>query len=181
MTAEPVTAEPVIVVFGAAVWPGGRPSGAMRRRVEGALLAANQHPLAPILASGGVGRHPPSEAQLMHDLLVEAGITDSRILLDPVSTTTLASVVNTTKVLSRRFAGASVMVCTDRYHQPRCIWLYRLAGIDAKRCPVASCRSATGLRRWLFYQLREALAFPWTTIQLLLHRWFGLGIRGTAG
>ena len=72
----------VFVIMGAAVWEGGRPSNAMRRRVEGALLSARgiENPL--FLASGGVGNHPPSEAAVMSRLLQKSGIPKKNIRSD---------------------------------------------------------------------------------------------------
>jgi len=170
----------VIVVLGAAVWPDARPSGAMRRRLDGAITAANSNPETWIMVTGGVGQHPPAEAELMRDLLIEAGIAADRILVEAASTTTLGSIVNTVALLRQQFSGeVRLQVCTDTYHQPRCIWLYRLMGIEAGRCAVRSGETSTGSWRWRYYQLREALAFPWTTVLLVLHRWFGLPVHGT--
>ena len=71
-----VTCGPAIVIFGAAVRPGGRPSGALRRRVEAALAFGARHPDALYVPTGGLGDHPPAEAEVMAALLRAAGVAD---------------------------------------------------------------------------------------------------------
>src|SRR5687767_6924182 len=86
---------PLIVIFGAAVLPGGRPSPSLLRRIGYGRAAAALHPDAKVLCSGGVGRHGPSEASLMVGQLIADGVAEDRLIPDDASLDTLQSVVAT--------------------------------------------------------------------------------------
>jgi vancomycin permeability regulator SanA len=148
------------VILGAAVWPGGRPSPALRRRVEAALDAAQGDSTARFVATGAVGRHPPSEARVMGDLLVAAGIARDRVVLEETGTDTLSSLVATARIL-RRAGARSVFVCSDAYHVPRCRAVLRALGVRSRGAPAHGGRRAVGTARWLARVAREAMATPW--------------------
>ncbi len=158
------------VILGAAVWSGGHPSNAMRRRVEGALRSAAgvNNPL--FLVSGGVGKHPPSEAAVMSQLLQEAGVPQHNILLEEESTDTLESVRNCVRILKKFPATAAVVVSSDVYHIPRCRWLFRMYGVGTSSAEVVSGRSQNRMLRWWYYYLREFAAIPWDTLIALISR-----------
>ena len=59
---------PVALVLGAAVWPGGRPSPTLRRRALKAAALWHEGQVRAIIGCGGVGRHPPSEAEVIRAL-----------------------------------------------------------------------------------------------------------------
>ena len=162
------SAPPVFVIMGAAVWPDGQASNAMRRRVKGALACATGHPEALFLVSGGVGKQPPSEAEVMSGLLTESGVSKHNILQDAKSTTTLESVLNCTAILKELPATGSVLICTDVYHIPRCRWLFWLAGVPTLPGRVESGRRQNSISRWIYYYLREVVALPWDTFLLMV-------------
>ena len=54
----------VIVVLGAAVWPGGQPSPALQRRVMHAVDLMQRGYAAYLLVTGGMGQYPPTEASV---------------------------------------------------------------------------------------------------------------------
>ena len=161
------SAPTVVVVFGAAVWEGGRASNAMRRRIDGALLSARDLPNALFLVSGGVGKHPPSEARVMATLLEDAGISRDRILLDEAATDTLESVRNCAGMLRSIPEIGDVIVCSDIYHIPRCRWLFKLYGFGTEPGKVVSGRSQNKPWRWLYYYVRELPAAVWDTLMAL--------------
>jgi vancomycin permeability regulator SanA len=143
---------------------------AMRRRVDGALASARGLGQALFLPSGGVGNHPPSEARVMADLLLQAGVAASSILLDEASTDTLSSVRNCTRILRALPAFGEVVICTDVYHIPRCRWLFYLYGIRSRPGQVESGRTANTTLRWMYYHVREVFALPWDTLLVLMSR-----------
>jgi uncharacterized SAM-binding protein YcdF (DUF218 family) len=155
--------EPVrwFVIMGAAVRPGGAPSGALRRRVETALEAARGWPQACFLPTGAVGRHPPSEAAVMRELLVGAGVPPERIVLEEKGTDTLSSVVHCARILRAEPAPLRVSVCTHDYHLPRCRLLFRAFGLRVEGVPLRGARAALGTRRWLVALAREIAGSPW--------------------
>ena len=84
-----------MVIFGAAVRPDGRPSTALRLRVEAAarfgeaLRARGQNPF--YVPTGGVGRFGPSEAAVMSELLRSLGVCAGRIVTEETATNTISS------------------------------------------------------------------------------------------
>ncbi len=67
-----------IILLGAAVWRDG-PSPTLRRRTlhSAALWHAGTAPI--IVVCGGLGRHPPTEAAAMANLLQAAGVPAAAI------------------------------------------------------------------------------------------------------
>jgi uncharacterized SAM-binding protein YcdF (DUF218 family) len=157
----------VVVILGAAVWPGGRASNAIRRRVRGALASAQDLGHTKFIPSGAVGRNPPSEAKVMAALLSENGVADHQIILDEHSVNTLASVRNCSEIINSLKGVSTVVVCSDVYHVPRCRWLFYLCGIRTVPGKVVDGRSENKLSRWVYYYAREFAAVPWDTIVLL--------------
>ena len=161
-----------IIVFGAAVRPNGRPSLALRRRIAGAAAWAREQPSAMIMPTGGAGTHGPADAAVMKRALVEAGIPARRIVPECEGRDTLESIRLCDRLLRKRGDCERVVVCTSRYHQPRCALLFRLLGYR-----VVSARMATGrghLRRRTYGRMlaREALALPYDAMLLLARRPF---------
>ena len=89
----------IIVIFGAAVRADGTPSGTLKRRTLRAAAEAEKDPRALIICSGGLGRFPPPECEVMADLLEGEGINPDRIIEDPVSVDTLGSVLNCLNII----------------------------------------------------------------------------------
>lgn len=156
--------------MGAAVGPGGVPSGAMRRRVGGALEFARSLDRPPIfLPTGGVGRHGPAEAQIMARLLRDGGVADERIVLEEQARDTLESAENCVVLLAEVAPGTPIYVVTDRYHLLRSVLLFRAYGIPARGVRLAAARRVGWLRR-LYDVLREVPAVPWDLGLALVRR-----------
>lgn len=155
-----------IILFGAALWPGGRPSPTLSRRIGWAAAAANVHPHAPVFCSGGVGRHGPSEASVMAERLRDMGLAAERLVLDEASRDTLQNVVAACRFLRARDLS-ECLACTDPYHLPRVRMLFAALDIRARAAPgVSSPLTAYGLRM----AAREALAFPYDLAVVLARR-----------
>jgi len=158
------------VIFGAAVRPDGSPSGTLERRTLGALALGRSSDSPVYLAPGGQGRHGPPEAEVMKRLLVQHGVPDPQIVLEPKATNTIESILYSTRILTERADSRSVTVCSSSYHNWRCSILFRLNGIAARRAEVASDRRMLGLRKWLYYWAREIVAIPVDVTLLGLRR-----------
>ncbi|GAC1337936.1 MAG: hypothetical protein NVSMB18_03570 [Acetobacteraceae bacterium] len=159
---------PVIIIFGAAVRPDGRPSGAMQARVEAALHCAERLPRVQFVPTGGQGRFGPPEAEVMAGLLRARGVPAERITLEPTGVNTIRSVLACARLLVGQ--TGPVLVATSAYHMPRCVLLLRLAGVRARPCRVTAVpASADPLKRW-FWRLREVPAVPIDGGLLLLRR-----------
>jgi len=169
-----VTARPAIIIYGAAVRPGGVPSGALRRRVEAALRLGATLDAPLYVPTGGVGRHPPAEAEVMAGMLRERGVAGHQVLVEPTGRNTLRSTLACARLLRERGHGGPVYAATSAYHLPRAVLLLRLAGLDARPCPPPpGPASARFLPRWR-WRLREAAALPvdaaWIGVLRLLGR-----------
>ncbi len=156
-----------ILIFGAAVHPDGKPSGALRRRVESALAHAQNHPGAVFMPTGGIGRHGPSEASVMAALLRESGVPGNRVLLEETATDTLSSVRAVCRLMREHGLNGPVMVATSAYHMPRCLTLLCLAGMAARPCPPFPTHTAAVFwKRW-YWRLREIPALPYDASLIL--------------
>lgn len=158
----------VIIIFGAAVLPGGAPSGTLRRRVAAAAACGAADPQALYMPTGGVGRHGPSEARVMAGLLAEHGVPGRRIILEERGTDTLSSVRACLRLRRTHGLCGPVRVATSGYHLPRCVLLLRLAGVAAAACPPPHA-SPRWAQRW-YWRLREVPALPWDALLMLLAR-----------
>lgn len=157
-----------IIILGAAVWSEGVPSPTLRQRIKTASLAAKQMQSAIVICSGGVGRHPPSEAEVMMDGLLRSGIEKGRIFLESSSHSTLDNAKFSIEIMKKHNATLAYVV-TDAYHITRAVLTFRTLGMPAKG--IASPRNAdTPLRRWLWYWVREIVALPVYVLKLFLTR-----------
>jgi uncharacterized SAM-binding protein YcdF (DUF218 family) len=150
------------VIFGAAVRADGRPSTALRLRVEAAATfgrrLARQGTPPLYVPTGGVGRHGPAEAAVMARLLRELGVAAADILPEPTGTDTVSSVRAVRRLLGGR--AGPVYAASSGYHLPRCVVLLRLAGLSAWAAPPPAASAASGFcRRW-HWRLREVPALP---------------------
>jgi uncharacterized SAM-binding protein YcdF (DUF218 family) len=160
-----------VVIMGAAVRPGGRPSRALRERVQSALAwGERQHPPALYIPTGAVGAEGPAESQVMAELLRHAGVPGARILEEPTGTDTLSSVRACMELLRSIGHRGEVRVATHRYHLPRTLVLFRLAGWRARAVPPPGRPPVT--RRW-YWRLREVPALPYDAALMAWARWRG--------
>lgn len=101
-----------IVVAGCRVYPDGEPSPALRRRTERAVRLWREEKAPVIVFTGGVGRNPPSEAQVAGAVARSMGVPEEAILLEDRSTSTEENArLAATLIDARR-----VLVVTDSYH-----------------------------------------------------------------
>lgn len=158
----------VIIVLGAAVWPGAAPSPSLERRVfESVRLYKNQ--IADyLLFSGGLGIHPPEECVVMKERAIALGVASEKILLEPNSSSTFASVVNCIEIMrSKGFKDA--IIVTDSYHILRCIISFRLLGIRCIGYGAHNKKGETPYIKWFYYHLREIVAVPWYVVRCLAY------------
>jgi uncharacterized SAM-binding protein YcdF (DUF218 family) len=163
----------VIVIFGAAVRPGGRPSTTLRWRVEAAVNFGLRFMAPLFVPTGGVGRHGPSEASVMAGLLQAHGVPPEQILLEETATDTLSSVRAVARLLCARPVAVPVFAASSVYHVPRCVVLLRVFGVAARAAgpPFAPAGS-----RWVtrcYWWLREAAALPYDTALAVVLRMRG--------
>lgn len=150
----------VAVVLGTQVLTGGRPSRPLVARTLHAagLYAAGEVQL--LIPTGGVGRHPPSEAEVMVRLLREAGVPGEDILAEEEAQSTRESAYRVAEIAKERGIGSVVLV-TDPLHCVRSVEAFRAEGLRAHASPVYSSPMwrNPGLRRGQF--AREMVALVW--------------------
>ena len=156
-----------LVIFGAAVRPDGRPSGVLRRRIDGALAAAEAIADPWFLTTGGLGREGHVEAQVMADHLRAGGAPAGRILIEGQARDTLQSVRLCHAILSARGDADEVVVCTSRFHQLRCAMLLSLLGHRVRRPPMPLDRPHLGRGRWAAYVGKEFFSTPYDGMLML--------------
>jgi uncharacterized SAM-binding protein YcdF (DUF218 family) len=151
-----------VVILGAAVRPDGTPSPALRARVQAARAwGERQDPPALYVPTGAIGTHPPAECVAMAAVLMAAGVPEARILQEPTGTDTLSSVLACIRLLRARGHAGAVRVATHRYHLPRVLALFHLAGMPAQAVPPPAGPSETGQPRQWYWRLREVPAVPY--------------------
>ena len=151
----------VIVIFGAAVRPGGRPSTTLHRRVEAAAAFGMRFAAPLFVPTGGVGRFGPSEAAVMASLLEARGVPPGRILLEETGTDTLSSAGAVARLLRLARRHRAGVRGEQMYHVPRCVLLLRIFGVAAR---AAGPPWVTAGSRWMtrgYWWLREAAALPY--------------------
>jgi len=133
----------VAIVPGAFVFPDGTPSDMLADRLAAALALHRAGLVRQVLASGG-----PAEVVGMRDWLDRHAV--SPVLEDPEGLRTWA----TMQRAARRLGAVATVVCTQRFHLPRALFLARAAGLPAVGL-VADARRYGGAR---YNASREACA-----------------------
>ncbi len=150
----------VAVVLGAQVLSGGRPSGTLRTRTLHAarLYAAGKIQL--VIPTGGVGEHPPSEAEVMARILREAGVPEEIILNEGEARSTRES-AQLVADMARVRGIRDLLLVTDPLHCVRAVEAFRVEGFEAQASPVYSSPMwhRRGLRQGQF--AREVGALLW--------------------
>ena len=152
-----------IIVLGAHVWEDGRLSNALTYRCEAALEAWKKGIAPTIIVCGAQGRGEPStEAEAMRGWMLEHGVPEDRVILEPESVNTLQNLTNARDIMaSRGFETAAV--CTNNYHLRRALWLARDVGIEATGIAAPSTKDPVSFVRgrvretcsWILYFLRR--------------------------
>jgi vancomycin permeability regulator SanA len=134
------------IILGAAVCPTGPSPTLLRRKLHGATLYHTGQ-VSKLVVCGGIGKHPPSEARVMADILIGAGIPEAVIVLEALSTSTGENIANAKALIAQE----PVVIVTDWYHGPRALLIARRAGLRA----TTSAPPLKGARLWP--QLKGAL------------------------
>ena len=150
----------MIVVLGAQVRAGGRPSRALAARVRHAGDMYRRGEAGTILVSGGVGEHPPSEASIMADILSGMGVPREKILLEAASLSTRHS-AHHVAVLARERGLRRVTLVTDPLHCVRAASAFRAEGLEVAAEPATRSPMWTEDKERLGQFLREFGAVIW--------------------
>lgn len=142
-------AAPVGLVLGAAVWAGGVASPTLKRRTMHAVKLFHDGKISHIIGCGGIGKHAPSEAEVIGQICLQNAVPQSCISREARSTNTYENIRNCVALL----AGRDVVIVTDEYHAPRAKMTAKYLGLSA------ICSSPESARPNLKTRLRELSAF----------------------
>ena len=158
----------VAVILGAQVLRGGRASPTLeaRTRHAGDMFARGEVDL--LIPTGGVGDHPPAEADVMSLILRDMGVPETAILRERLAVSTWKSAVEVARI-SRHGDIGEVLAVSDPLHCVRAVSAFERAGLVAVAEPVYG--SPMWRKKWLRRgQLaREGGALVWYWI------WYGVG------
>jgi SanA protein len=124
---EVVPARPVAIVLGARVWRDGTPSDVLEDRLAVALDLYRAGRVRRILGPGDNGANRYDEVTVMQRWLLARGVDPKHVVRDHAGFRTLDSMERAARVFQVRHA----VVCTQRFHMARSLFLARHAGLDA--------------------------------------------------
>ncbi len=117
--AKPQPGADYMIILGAQ-WKMSGPSEVLRRRLDRALEYLRENPDTIVIVSGGQGSNEPvSEAAGMRQYLVDAGISDERILTEDRSTNTAENLAFSGRLLDA--SGDRVVIVTNNFHMFRAL------------------------------------------------------------
>ena len=154
----------VAVIMGAQVLKGGRPSSTLEARVRHAARLYAGGGLDLLIPTGGLGEHPPKEADLMTDMLLGRNVPRRAILPEDAALNTWDSAVRIDRI-ARENGMESVRVVTDPLHCIRTVWAFEKVGLSALADPAYESpmwRKPWSRRGQL---IREAVALVWYRVR----------------
>jgi len=157
----------VILILGSAVWPNEQPSPSLRARTQRAIELYMEGYAPYLLLSGGLGRYPPEEAEVMRRLATAAGIPEEALILDKEAHSTWES-IEKAREISQQEGWDTVIIVSDPFHMQRSLLMARHAGIMAYGAPALDSPTYTLPSRRLFYTSREVVALWWYIAQRAL-------------
>lgn len=150
----------VILVLGSQVRADGQPSNSLRSRTLRAIDLYKAGYAPALFLTGGEGRFPPAEAEVMRRLAVAAGVPEAALVLDTTATSTQESMLNAARA-AEAHGWRSALVVSDPFHMLRARQMARDVGLEAYGAPAFDSRLYTVDRLRRFYTLRESLALVW--------------------
>lgn len=166
-----------LVVLGAAVWENGQPSPVLNDRLARAAELYHSGAARKIIVSGGLGKHPPAEAEVGRIFLVNARVNEADIILEMDGMTT-AEQAERVREICEREKFKTIALVTSFFHERRAIQIFNNAGFSEVRDARCIHTRFQDINWWVF---RESIALAamnwliWASIGLvagLLFIWF---------
>ncbi len=145
-----------IVVLGARVLNGGQAGDSLRARTLRAVELYHRGLAPAIVCTGGVGEHPPSEAEVAAELARNLGVPAKALVLEMRSTSTWENAVNAAGICRER-GWRRIVVVSDPYHLLRATRNFRKAGLEPYPSPAWECRRNRTPRLRAEWALRDGL------------------------
>lgn len=139
--------EGTAIVLGCAVRQG-RPTTTLELRLNAALDLWRRHPAIHIIVTGGVSDPAePSEASVMADELIAAGVPASQVHLEDAAVNTQENLANAKAIMDERGLPSPIWLVTSDYHMWRAARIAREAGIETVAC-ASKTPASTRLLQW---------------------------------
>ena len=142
-------------------------------RMSEAAALAHRYPNAIVVLSGGTFGNTDdseSEASIGKRFLMELGVEESRIVLEPRSLST-AENATFTRALVMPQPGQRWLLVTSAAHMPRAVGAFRRAAFPVIAYPVGYTKSG---RPQDFYEIRLEPSTGLVRADAALHEWIGL-------
>lgn len=151
----------VAIVPGARVFSDGTPSHALGDRLYTALALHEAGLVDKILLSGDHAATAYDEVNAMHAWMLARGVDADALYLDHAGLRTLDTMARAAEV----FQIERAVICTQRFHLARSVYLARAFGIDA--VGVAADRRVLRSRYWNEGRERLARVRAWLDVHVL--------------
>lgn len=150
----------VIIVLGSAVWPGERPSPSLYARTQHAIALYRAGYAPALILCGGLGGYPPSEAEMMRRLAINAGVPPDALVVEDQSHSTEENLANAKTLMDAR-GWHRALVVSDPFHLLRAELVARDLGIEAYGSGASDSPTYTAPQLHFWYTTREAMALVW--------------------
>jgi len=156
-TTDTLTKADGAIILGAAVWEGGRPSPSMYARVKEGVKLYKAGLVNIIIVTGGLGRIPPTEAEVMGKLAEELGVPHELVVLETQAKTTEENIMFS-KAIGDSLGFTKYIIVSDAFHLKRAILIAEAFDLQVQGVP--ALESPLYTNKWLRfkYTLREAFA-----------------------
>ncbi|MGI6706682.1 MAG: SanA/YdcF family protein [Clostridia bacterium] len=116
-----------ILVLGAAVWDGGRPSPMLEDRLLQAIALYKDGVSDRLLMSGDHGRKDYDEVNVMKQYAIDRGIPSEHVFMDHAGFSTYESLFRARDV----FQVKKTIIVTQKYHLYRALYIAQRLGLEA--------------------------------------------------
>ncbi len=116
-----------ILVLGAGVWEGGRPSHMLEDRLEQGIELYDAGVSDRLLMSGDHGREEYDEVNVMKQFAIDAGIPSMNIFMDHAGFSTYESLYRARDI----FGADKILIVTQEYHLYRALYIADKLGLEA--------------------------------------------------
>ena len=145
----------IIVVLGAAVWSGNKPSPSLSSRVDEAIKLYNNGYGGRIILTGSNAPGEMSESEVAYNYAKNRGMNMNNIEYESLTTSTVEQVNFIKRNLLQRINVADIIVVSDVYHLMRVLEISKFFNTNIK---VAAAETNLDFQENLYRQLRESIA-----------------------
>ncbi len=139
-----------ILVLGASVWGGTRPSPILQDRLDRGIELYELGVSDRLLMSGDHGGQYYDEVNVMKKYAIEQGVESRVIFMDHAGFSTYESMVRAKEI----FEVETVLVVTQKYHLSRAVYIGNTLGMETYGVPAEEKRYSRQLQR----DIREVAA-----------------------